>query len=229
MSELDRLYHLMCDEMTRAKITLSQIEKELEGYDSHSRAIVIKKIKGRPYYYMQWKEDGKLCCRYLGAVKPGAVFEEEGKIRRYQELTAEIKEQVSLIEQIDVFLRHLRSERRKKHILEDYSFEVFWKDEITSRVIVKGSRVQVTRFVEHPLKQLFAYKDMTRDQLNRIFEMRCFDRNRADIAEILMRLGLDEYNPYEIVKKTHGVSYNDYIWFRFPGERLTSQDVLVRG
>ena len=39
---------------------------------------------------------------------------------------------------------------------------------------------------------------------------------------------LSEYNPYEIVKHTHGVSYNDFIWFRFPGEKLTSKDVLVR-
>ena len=39
---------------------------------------------------------------------------------------------------------------------------------------------------------------------------------------------LSEYNPYEIVKHTHGVSYNDFIWFRFLGEKLTSKDVLVR-
>ena len=31
-----------------------------------------------------------------------------------------------------------------------------------------------------------------------------------------------------IVRKTHGVSYNDYLWFRFPGENLRAEDVLVR-
>lgn len=69
---------------------------------------------------------------------------------------------------------------------------------------------------------------MTRYQLNKILELRCWDRGRADINEILAHLGLKDYNPYEIVKKTHGVSWNDYIWFRFPGENLTSKDVLVR-
>ena len=44
----------------------------------------------------------------------------------------------------------------------------------------------------------------------------------------IKNIGLSEYNPYEIVKHTHGVSYNDFIWFRFPGEKLTSKDVLVR-
>ncbi len=68
----------------------------------------------------------------------------------------------------------------------------------------------------------------TRYQLGRILELRCWDKQRSDITEILAHLGLKEYNPYEIVRKTHGVSYNDYIWFRFPGEKRTSKDVLVR-
>jgi len=69
---------------------------------------------------------------------------------------------------------------------------------------------------------------MTRFQLGKIMEMRCWEKGRPDINEILNHLGLSEYNPYEIVRKTHGVSYNDFIWFRFPGEKLTSKDVLVR-
>lgn len=112
--------------------------------------------------------------------------------------------------------------------MEDYSFEVLWKDEITARVTVEGAQVKVTRYIKHPLKQLFASDRMTRYQLNRILELRCWERGRPDIQEILHHRGLKEYNPHEIVKKTHGVSWNDYIWFRFPGENLTSKDVLVR-
>ena len=119
-------------------------------------------------------------------------------------------------------------EKNYKKILEDYSFEVFWKDELTAQVSVEGSRVHVVRHTRHPLRQLFAADEMTRNQLNKILELRCWDRGRPDIYEILELLGLKEYNPYEIVKKTHGVSWNDYIWFRFPGENLTSKDVLVR-
>ena len=129
---------------------------------------------------------------------------------------------------LETFVKSLEREREKESLLKDYTFEVYWKDEITARVYVKGGRVTVSRYVEHPLKQLFADKNMTRYQLNKILELRCWDRNRADIDEILRHLGLKYYNPYEIVRKTHGVSYNDYIWFRFPGEKLTSKDVLVR-
>ena len=34
-------------------------------------------------------------------------------------------------------------EKNYKKILEDYSFEVFWKDELTAQVSVEGSRVLV--------------------------------------------------------------------------------------
>ena len=86
----------------------------------------------------------------------------------------------------------------------------------------------MSRFSENPVKQLFAERKMTRYQLGKIFELRCPEKGRPDIDELLQGLGLSEYDPYEIVKKTHGVSYNDYIWFRFPGEKITSKDVLVR-
>lgn len=231
MGEMERFYRLLHAELIRQKLDLAQTESELtelERQGAAGRSIVIKKIKGKLYYYMQWKENGKNCWKYLGPVKPGVVSDEERKIQRYRELLRAKREQETLVIQTETALERLHAERRKERIVEDYSFEVFWKDEITARVMVNGSRVQVARYVEHPLKQLFADKDMSRNQLNRVFELRCWDRNRPDIMDLLKGLGMTEYIPSEIVRRTHGVSYNDYIWFRFPGERLTSHDVLVR-
>jgi hypothetical protein len=108
------------------------------------------------------------------------------------------------------------------------SFEVFWKDELTARVEIDRDRVKVSRYCDHPLRQLFASEDITRYQLNKILSLRCFEEGRPDAAEKLKALGLTEYIPYEIVKRTHGVSYNDFIWFRFPGEKLCAADVMVR-
>jgi hypothetical protein len=113
-------------------------------------------------------------------------------------------------------------------MLTNYSFEVLWKDEITARVSVEQDKVRVERFCEHPLRQIFASDKMTRYQLNKILSMRCFDEGRSDAREKLNALGLTDYVPYEIVKRTHGVSYNDYIWIRFPGEKLCAADVMVR-
>ena len=117
---------------------------------------------------------------------------------------------------------------RERSLLSDFTFEVYWKDEITARVYVKGADVVVARYTDHPVRQLFAKARMTRLQLNRIFRSRCWEEGRPDNRELLNAIGLEHYDPQKIVQRTHGVSYNDFIWFRFPGEKLTSQDVLVR-
>ncbi|MCD8218547.1 MAG: hypothetical protein LUD01_11045 [Clostridiales bacterium] len=228
MKEYDRLCRLLSYELVQAKSRLKKLEDELKEFPDANCSIVIKKIKGKLYYYMQWRENGKVHWKYLCAVRPGAVCQEEAKLQYAKELTAQKKEQESIVNHLESMLHDLQKERAKEKIVEDYSFEVFWKDEITARVHVQGSRVKVSKFSDHPLKQLFASTSMTRHQLNHIFESRCWDKYRADIQDILKGLGLSEYNPREIVKKTHGVSYNDFIWFRFPGEQLTAKDVLVR-
>lgn len=54
---------------------------------------------------------------------------------------------------------------------------------------------------------------------------RCFEEARPDKYELLNRLGLTEYNPWEIVKVTHGRLWDDYLWIKFEGEDLTWKDV----
>ena len=66
---------------------------------------------------------------------------------------------------------------------------------------------------------------ISRFEFGEILEDRCWDRHRPDINRILELLGLDEYNPYEICKRTHGRMYQDSIWFRFPGELLTFEEL----
>jgi hypothetical protein len=112
--------------------------------------------------------------------------------------------------------------------LKDYSFEVYWKNDLTAKVTVTGSEANITRYVIHPHKQLFCSDKMTRYQINKILEMRCFDKGRPDAMEKLKAMGLTEYVPYDIVRITHGVSYNDFIWIRFPNENIKAEDVLVR-
>ncbi len=228
MKDSERIYQFILAEEKKVLADLERIDRELDELGTCQKSIVIKTIKGNKYYYEQWREDGVLKYKCLGKVYPGAVYQEEKEIFRRKELLMQRKEQQLLSEQLRQALQRMEKQRMRESMLEDYSFEVFWRDEITARVSVKGSRVHVSRYSNHPLKQLFAKEDMTRYQLNRILEMRCFEKGRGDIRQILNRFGLTEYNPQALVRKTHGVSYNDYIWFRFPGEKLTAKDVLVR-
>ena len=207
---------------------LDEIDKELKNYDTNNKSIIIKQIKGKKYYYAQWKQDGRLHTQYLSQVAPGAVSHIETEMKNKQNLLDKKRDLEGLLKYVEQMLKNMEKDIKKERMIEDYDFEVFWKDEITAKVRVRGKKVRVSRYTAHPLKQLFAEEHMTRYQLNQILEMRCWERGRADIDLILKHLGLEEYNPYEIVKKTHGVSYNDYIWFRFWGENITSDDVLVR-
>lgn len=69
----------------------------------------------------------------------------------------------------------------------------------------------MSRFTDNLGKQLFAQKKMTRFQLGKIFEMRCWEKGRPDIMEILKNIGLSEYNPYEIVKHTHHLKFSNLV------------------
>lgn len=104
-------------------------------------------------------------------------------------------------------------------------FSTYWKNDLVAKVSVQGVDVDVTRFVLHPVKQIFYADRLNVFQLSQIFEDRCWERGRADINEILRKLGLKYYDPLEIVKKTHGVSYNDFLWFQFMGENFRYEDM----
>jgi len=63
----------------------------------------------------------------------------------------------------------------------------------------------------------------------RFFESRCFPKERRNCKQILEDIGLEEYVPLDIVRKTHGRQYEDYCWIRFEGEDLDyERDIKLR-
>lgn len=69
----------------------------------------------------------------------------------------------------------------------------------------------------------------TMDDLCDWFETRCFLRTREDADFHLEALGLTEYSPYNIVKKTNGALFEDNYWIRWQNQRhLTWNDVNPR-
>ncbi len=207
---------------------LASIKEERDSIGAEPHPIVVKTINGHPYYYEQWRESGKLKNKSLGAVSPGILAKREREKQRYKELSIEISDYEYRIIQQRRIVEAYKNYFKNRNNLEDYIFEVYWKNELSSRVSVKGSRVIVNRIIRHPLHQIFPAGEISRHRLNDILELRCFDRHRPDAAQKLQALGLTEYRPIDIVRRTHGVSYNDFIWFRFMGEDLRAEDVLVR-
>ena len=50
------------------------------------------------------------------------------------------------------------------------------------------------------------------DDFERFLEERCMPKSRAGIREYLETIGVDEYNPIEIIKKTKGRMAEDKQW-----------------
>lgn len=229
MSETRTVYNALRRQVQDLENELAIIEQRLEILGDRKKSIVVKTLKNEPYYYEQWRgEDQKIKSRFIGKVSPGIIAPVEQEIQERNNLLESRKEKKEIIASLEKSITAFRKLLKKESILQDYSFEVFWKDELTARVRVNGPEIIVSRYTQHPAKQIFAKEKMSRNQLNEVLALRCFERGRADINEKLKAIGVSSYNPYEIIKKTHGVSYNDFIWIRFPGETLTSADVLVK-
>lgn len=115
--------------------------------------------------------------------------------------------------------------------LEPYAFDVYWKDELTASITISGDRksVDYKRFSDNIGEAPFMFENPTIEQIYDFIESRCMNKHRPQLEEYLNDLGIKEYNPYEIVKITHGVMWEDFMWFKFPKENITWKDVKVRG
>lgn len=216
------------DEIFALKQQLKRIDERLSRITKEPPAIIVKTINNKPYYYEQWREGDKVKCRSLGAVSPGCVADKEQQKLQYQELIVEKNNYEFQLSQQQRILEAYRKRLENRSMLEEYVFEVYWKNMLSSRVSVRRNKAIIKRVIMHPLRQIFPSNEISRNRLNVILEHRCFDRNRPDALEILKSIGLSEYRPIDIIRRTHGVSYNDYIWFRFMGENIRAEDVLVR-
>lgn len=112
--------------------------------------------------------------------------------------------------------------------LEMYSFDFLYKDTLCATVhVYKDGIVEVDNYAKDVLDLPFGVKTkgITGEDLAAFLEWRCVPRGRANIRQLLDDMGLQFYNPIDIVRKTHGVMCDDMYWIRFSGERLCWNDV----
>ncbi len=110
-------------------------------------------------------------------------------------------------------------------------FSAMWKDELTAEVEFSypENYVKVKNYSNDVIKIPFGVNNNPniRD-LEDFLEDRCFPRERHNCKEILRELGLMMYDPIEIIKITHGIILEDFMWIKFYGEDLNYEDVRVR-
>lgn len=111
-------------------------------------------------------------------------------------------------------------------------FDFMDGDEIMSHVEAdfKNQVVHCIDYVDRPEFTVFGKNPHTIDELNEFFEDRCFSKHRPDLDILLGLIGLKQYNPLDIVRKTHGREWGDDFWIRFEDEKdLTYAELQERG
>lgn len=74
-------------------------------------------------------------------------------------------------------------------------------------------RLCIENFTDDPLKTAFGVNRLpTWNDFLIFLEERCIPRERAGLREYLEVLGLDEYDPFEIIKITKGIMAEDNLW-----------------
>jgi len=107
----------------------------------------------------------------------------------------------------------VRKSRIQDHKL--MTFRYYDVHGICSRIFADFTEenVCVENDTDNPVKTAFGRNTMpTWDDFMAFLEERCIPRQRAGIREYLETLGLDEYDPLEIVKRTHGRMAEDDQW-----------------
>lgn len=114
--------------------------------------------------------------------------------------------------------------------MQEYRFSTYWKNELTADVVVSADRKSVvyTKYTEEIPKVPYLFDDPTVEQIYDFLVTRCMPQGRTQLPEYLESLELEEYNPWDIVRRTHGVMWEDFLWIKFPDEDITWDEVKVR-
>lgn len=119
-------------------------------------------------------------------------------------------------------------------MINTMEFDVMLFDEVIANVQLKpqnGGTPYVKNYITGFNKQFSPNMEghISREELEDWLKWRAFPESRVNAKELLTALGLNAYNRWGIVHKTHGVMADDEIWIRFKGEEyLRHRDVCLR-
>ena len=109
-------------------------------------------------------------------------------------------------------------------------YHVMYIDEPAADVTLSADRKQITfrKWKPDGLQQPFSGNKLDLERFYRFIKSRCYEDGRGDLAEILKKAHLSDNNPYDWIRISHGVTYDDFFWIRINDEQLTWEDVRIR-
>lgn len=113
---------------------------------------------------------------------------------------------------------------------EQYIYEILFKNQVVDEVVISQGRknVLLVKKTRKRLIQPFAKDNITIFDFYNFLKDRCYEDGRADLDEILAQANMTSNNPYEWIKVSHGVTWEDYFWIRMKNEGITWEEVRVR-
>ena len=106
--------------------------------------------------------------------------------------------------------------------------DIMYKERKTGRLeIVDGKLIKNEVYTDNLLEHMCP-NSKTFLSVASCLQDRVFPRCRFD-EDMKKATGLQEYNVYDILRDTHGVTVNDFLWLKFDGEDITWKDVKVPG
>lgn len=121
-----------------------------------------------------------------------------------------------------------------KDLVNTEKFDYMFKDKVCTSVTIQTCNgkqtVSIKNYTDDLVDRLFGINENpTIEDLNKALEERCFPRTRYNCKEVLKHLDLPFYDPMMIIRKTHGVFFDDFMWIRFEDEpNLKWKDVRCK-
>lgn len=109
-------------------------------------------------------------------------------------------------------------------------FTIMHCNEAATEVFISDDKKEVVirKLIPDSLRQPLSGNKLDLERVYDFLKSRCYEDGRADLPEILSQAGLTSNNPWRWMRITHGVTYDDMFWIKFPGEDLRWEDVKVR-
>ena len=78
------------------------------------------------------------------------------------------------------------------------------------------NKIKIQNYTKDILHRAFGIKeDPTWEDFYVFLQDRCFSKTRGDVKTVLAGLGLQDYDPLQIVEKTNGRTAEDDLWLKF--------------
>ena len=112
----------------------------------------------------------------------------------------------------------------------DYTvYDVMDRDEIVCIVELDRSRknIKFNKIKKDGIGQPFSGNRLNLERFYSFLKDRCYEDGRADLDRILEKANLTSNNPYEFIKLSHGVTYEDTFWIKLHDEKIKWKDVKL--